>query len=89
MLVSALAHREELLALGDEAMLLEEIDGFIAGLLACPELPSDWLPVVWHDDSSVVAHRISHPSHHGTSWVGSFRSVARWPSACGSYCKAV
>ncbi|MBU6457681.1 MAG: UPF0149 family protein [Bradyrhizobium sp.] len=51
MLVSALAHREELLALGDEAMLLEEIDGFIAGLLACPELPGDWLPVVWHDDS--------------------------------------
>src|ERR1700761_1715637 len=45
---------EELLALGDEAMLLEELDGFIAGLLTCPELimPSDWLPVVWHDDSS-------------------------------------
>ena len=44
---------EELLALGDEAMLLEELDGFIAGLLTCPELimPSDWLPVVWHEGS--------------------------------------
>lgn len=40
---------QELLALGEEAMLLEELDGFIAGLLVCPELikPSEWLPVVW------------------------------------------
>jgi Uncharacterised protein family (UPF0149) len=39
---------QELLALGDDAMLLEELDGFIAGLLVCPELikPSEWLPVV-------------------------------------------
>ena len=45
---------EELLALGEDSMLLEELDGFIAGLLACPELimPSDWLPVVWHEDSA-------------------------------------
>ncbi|WP_208085246.1 UPF0149 family protein [Bradyrhizobium barranii] len=45
---------EELLALGEETMLLEELDGFIAGLLACPEqiTPSDWLPVVWHEDST-------------------------------------
>ena len=45
---------EELLALGEETMLLEELDGFIAGLLACPELitPSDWLPIVWHGDST-------------------------------------
>jgi uncharacterized protein len=39
----------DLLALGDDAMLLEELDGFIAGLLICPELikPGEWLPVVW------------------------------------------
>jgi uncharacterized protein len=35
-------------------MLLEELDGFIAGLLLYPELitPGDWLPVVWHEDST-------------------------------------
>ena len=40
---------QELLALGDDSMLVEELDGFIAGLLLCPELikPSEWLPVVW------------------------------------------
>ena len=45
---------QELLALGEETMLLEELDGFIAGLLACPELinPSDWLPLVWNRDSA-------------------------------------
>jgi yecA family protein len=28
-------------------MLLEELDGFVAGLLVCPELIGEWLPVVW------------------------------------------
>ena len=44
---------EELLALGEETMLLEELDGFIAGLLGVgPELikPGDWLPIVWNRD---------------------------------------
>ena len=27
----------ELLSLSDDAMLLEELDGFVAGLLVCPE----------------------------------------------------
>ena len=38
-----------LLALGDEVMVLGELDGFIAGLLLCPEMitPSEWLPEVW------------------------------------------
>src|SRR6202051_1116081 len=44
---------EELLALGEETMLLEELDGFIAGLLFCPDLikPGEWLPIVWNRDS--------------------------------------
>jgi len=45
---------EELLALGEETMLLEELDGFIAGLLVCPDLikPGEWLPIIWNRDST-------------------------------------
>jgi uncharacterized protein len=41
-----------LLELGEEAMLLEELDGFVAGLLVCPEMipPSDWLPLIWNSE---------------------------------------
>jgi uncharacterized protein len=52
-----LSHRlkqldEELLALGEETMLIEELDGFIAGLLVCPDLikPGEWLPIIWNRD---------------------------------------
>jgi uncharacterized protein len=43
---------KELLALGEETMLIEELDGFIAGLLVCPDLikPGEWLPIVWGHD---------------------------------------
>ena len=36
-------------ALSDGAMMLSEFDGFVAGLLVCPDLipPSEWLPKVW------------------------------------------
>src|SRR5215213_981933 len=35
-----------------EAMLVSELDGFLAGILICPELimPSEWLPLVWGDE---------------------------------------
>src|SRR5260370_31737595 len=41
-----------LLELGEEAMLLEELDGFVAGLLVCTELilPRDWMPRVWNSE---------------------------------------
>jgi uncharacterized protein len=39
----------ELLGLGEEAMPLEELDGFVASLIVCPDLikPSEWLAFVW------------------------------------------
>jgi uncharacterized protein len=39
----------------DEVMMVPELDGFLTGLLVCPEmiLPSEWLPVVWGGDSPV------------------------------------
>jgi Uncharacterised protein family (UPF0149) len=41
---------EELLVLGEGTMLLEELEGFIAGLLVCPDLikPGEWLPIIWN-----------------------------------------
>jgi len=43
---------EQLLMLGEGTMLLEELDGFIAGLLVCPDMisPSEWLPAIWSKD---------------------------------------
>ena len=45
----------ELHALGDEAMLIEEFDGFVAGLLVCPEVvsPNEWLPLIWSREGQV------------------------------------
>lgn len=41
-----------LAALGDETMTLSQLDGFVAGLLVCPDLiaPSEWLARVWGAD---------------------------------------
>src|ERR1700687_4403299 len=53
--MSGLPHRLKLLEKhladldGDEPMLLTELDGFLAGILVCPDLimPGEWLPMVW------------------------------------------
>ena len=41
---------QALLDLHEEAMLIDELDGFLTGLLVCPEMipPSVWLKRVWH-----------------------------------------
>ena len=43
---------DALLDLGEDAMVLVELDGFVAGILVCPEMipPSDWLPLVWNSE---------------------------------------
>ena len=45
-----------------EAMLVSELDGFLAGILVCPDLmmPSEWLPLVWGDeeDAPIASRRI-------------------------------
>jgi len=42
-------------AVSDDAMLLSELDGFLAGVIVCPNLimPSEWMPVVWGGDEPV------------------------------------
>ena len=41
----------------DEPMLLSELDGFLAGILVCPELimPSEWLPIVLGQNEEGIA----------------------------------
>jgi uncharacterized protein len=40
------------LPIESDAMLVSELDGFLAGILVCPDLimPSEWLPLVWGSD---------------------------------------
>ena len=70
---------EELLALGEETMLLEELDGFIAGLLVCPDLikPGEWLQC----SGIGIAPISSRPLDHANRVLGlvmeHYNSVAR------------
>ena len=42
-------------AVDDDSMLLSELDGFLAGVIVCPEMipPSEWLPMIWGEDAPV------------------------------------
>jgi len=42
-------------AVGEETMLLSQLDGFLTGLVVSPDMvtPGEWLPVVWGDDGPV------------------------------------
>jgi len=73
---------KELLALGEETMLLEELDGFIAGLLVCPELikPGEWLPIVWGhdgDDSPPAFDNLDHVNRVLGLLMEHYNDVAR------------
>ena len=44
-----MALEADLFALSEDAMSISEMDGFVAGLIVCPDLisPREWLPLVW------------------------------------------
>ncbi|MEQ8966582.1 MAG: UPF0149 family protein [Azospirillaceae bacterium] len=44
-------------AVADDAMLLSELDGFLAGLHVSPSLilPSEWFPLIWGEDETLFA----------------------------------
>ena len=44
------------LPIDSDAMLVSELDGFLAGLLVCPDLimPGEWLPLVWGGDEDTA-----------------------------------
>ena len=56
---------QALVALNEGAMLLSEFDGFVAGLLVCPDLipPSEWLPLVWGEEEEQEEPPFSSPAH--------------------------
>lgn len=73
---------DELLALSEDTMLLEELDGFIAGLLVCPDLikPGEWLPIVWDrdgEDSQPVFADLDHANKVLGLIMEHYNSVAR------------
>lgn len=44
----------------EDSMQLSELDGFLAGIVAGPELimPSEWTPVIWMDGEPKVTNSI-------------------------------
>jgi uncharacterized protein len=44
------------LPIDGDGMLVSELDGFLAGILVCPELimPGEWLPLVWGGDEDAA-----------------------------------
>lgn len=73
--------RNELLELED-SMLLEELDGFAAGLVVCPEtiLPSEWLPVVWGlsgDEEAPIFETLEHANKVIALVMGHYNHVAK------------
>jgi uncharacterized protein len=72
----------ELLALGEEVMLLEELDGLVAGVLVCPEMipPSEWLSVVWGqtaDEAAPVFDTADHLNKVLTLVMAHYNDVAK------------
>ncbi len=74
--------RNELLNLGESVMLLEELDGFVAGIVVCPEMipPSEWLPVVWgieDDEEAGVFETLDHANRVLALVMGHYNHIAR------------
>ncbi|WP_408906108.1 UPF0149 family protein [Nguyenibacter vanlangensis] len=73
---------ERVLARLETAMLLSELDGFLAGVIVCPEmiLPSEWLPVALDpDEEGDPGKRELIPTlafHHSMGWIGSVHAAA-------------
>ena len=42
-------------AVTDDCMMLSELDGFLAGIIVCPDLimPSEWMPMIWGGEGPV------------------------------------
>jgi uncharacterized protein len=66
-------------AVGDDAMLLSELDGFLAGVIVCPEMimPSEWMPVVWGDDERPVFDDVKQAQAISDLILGHYNDIIR------------
>ena len=66
----------------DEAMLIEELDGFLAGVIVCPDmiLPSRWMPHIWSqtgsEDHAPVFENITQVQHITGLIMDHYNSIA-------------
>ncbi len=74
------------LGLDEDAMLLSELDGFLAGIVICPDLiaPSEWLPVVWGADGPVFKDE-RHANEILPLIMGRYNEIARGLMRKGRY----
>lgn len=66
-------------AVGDDAMLLSELDGFLAGVIVCPEMimPSEWMPVVWGHDEGPVFDDVEQAQAISDLILGHYHDIIR------------
>jgi uncharacterized protein len=64
---------------GDDTMLLSELDGFLAGVIVCPEMimPSEWMPVVWGDDEGPVFDDVKQAQAISDLILGHYNDIIR------------
>ena len=66
-------------------MALSELDGYVTGLLACPEMipPSEWLPHVWGEtgDAQFPDLKTAEKNHRGGDGALQFRGRGHDPVA--------
>lgn len=75
-----------LLGLDEDAMLISGLDGFMAGIVVCPDLilPSEWLPAVWGEGGPAFADE-HHASRILSLIMGRYNEIARCLMPRGRY----
>jgi uncharacterized protein len=68
------------LATEHDGLDLYEFDGFVAGLLVCPEMimPSEWLPVVWGDEAGPRFESLDQARAAINAMMAHYNRVAEW-----------
>lgn len=75
----------------NEGMLISEFDGFVAGLIVCPEMvpPSQWLPVVWGTQDATPFEDVEEAERVISAVMAHYNRVARVLSGDGEAYEAI